>query len=970
MRHSIVILAAVLVGCVGPTQTRFPTDVATALRRDEMRRMETQSLVIYYPEQRRGDAERIAGRVEQCAQVLRSQALIHNSYADQKMVLVVPDVPFNNAFVMPGLLGYEPISVLPTSNTLSISAELGLPSDPSYIGCHEITHYVQALQASGFWGWINSTFGDVIPPQIGLDAWFWEGLATYYETRLQPGTGRMAWPVWRGMFHAGFADKRINGGDLDAAQRPFHWGHHYLVGSHFIEFLAQRYGEAALWKLVRTQGDSIFFPFGVALRWKSATGKSLPTLIDEFADHVEKVYKPRSRPSEQRRIRSAGTVARYATSNSGREAIILSGADMPPLLRIYDQGQLIREHSLVDIVPPRTLVAGNPILSSGLSFTGDGSLLYFVAVDPGDNRLDARLLRYNIAKDNLEVVVPQLRGAGGGVSFDGSTYYYGYADGDRHHLAAIDLATRARRMIRTAEAGSYYETPRPSPDGKRIVSSVFNGHRFVVRVLDARTGRTLTELNSPGAVYDSSWVDDHRLILLAEYEGRFQVHQADATTGKRTRITDAPYLAFQPRPFGDKIRFLNRDGWSFSVDEVPLPAAAPASAEAVATPAGPVAAGLGPTTKILSDTPYSQTDNLFSPSARMPLLLSPTANTMLVGLSLAGSDRLSFHRWNLFAQFDVIGKHGSGGFKYATALLAPLELRFEAERIAWNEVVRNDDMFEKSDFRSQHRGLIAIARNFRTSRVELALWGLEENDRDNDDAALRQRRLAGPRLSLGHAAMEGTPYTGARKGYVASATAAYYDEALSSLGSSITDVSGELRLVSPLPLSRRHTLTLSLRGRRLYGLERNQGFLIVGGNGGFAELWKRSDQDETLAPALSPEPLLAFQEPFRGFEDYSFTTDRIGIAGLSYRYPIILDYGFASVAYLLPKLFFHELDFQLFGSGATDSFASFDEHRHAAVGGSAALDLSLGLARMRIRYQLARRVTDDQALVHLVSLGI
>ena len=47
-----------------------------------------------------------------------------------------------------------------------------------------------------------------------LDPWFDEGLAVYYETKLQPGTGRLAWPFWRGAFAAGFAGRRIGGGDL------------------------------------------------------------------------------------------------------------------------------------------------------------------------------------------------------------------------------------------------------------------------------------------------------------------------------------------------------------------------------------------------------------------------------------------------------------------------------------------------------------------------------------------------------------------------------------------------------------------------------------------------------------------------------------------------------------------------------------------------------------------------------------
>ena len=93
------------------------------------------------------------------------------------------------------------------------SLEMGLPPDPAVIGCHEITHYVQFQQIAGF-AWFWNLFGQVYTPQIGLDPWFDEGLAVYYETKLQPGTGRLAWPFWRGAFAAGFAGRRFNGGDL------------------------------------------------------------------------------------------------------------------------------------------------------------------------------------------------------------------------------------------------------------------------------------------------------------------------------------------------------------------------------------------------------------------------------------------------------------------------------------------------------------------------------------------------------------------------------------------------------------------------------------------------------------------------------------------------------------------------------------------------------------------------------------
>jgi len=56
-------------------------------------------------------------------------------------------------------------------------------------------------------------FGDAATPQIGLDAWFWEGLAVHDEAKMLPGMGRPASPLWRGMLAAGVAGRHIAGGD-------------------------------------------------------------------------------------------------------------------------------------------------------------------------------------------------------------------------------------------------------------------------------------------------------------------------------------------------------------------------------------------------------------------------------------------------------------------------------------------------------------------------------------------------------------------------------------------------------------------------------------------------------------------------------------------------------------------------------------------------------------------------------------
>ncbi|MEO8214065.1 MAG: hypothetical protein ABI560_12765, partial [Myxococcales bacterium] len=589
----LLVISGPLAACFPLAQPRLPQSVAAALAQHPMRSTESEHLRLYFPEGREDEARRFLGAVEVCAGKLARAAHVHNGIADQKMVVMLPELPFNNAFVAPRILGYDTEAVIPTYNTVDLFLlEMGLTPDPAEIACHELTHYVQFQQIAGFAWFVNAAFGATYSPQIGLDAWFDEGLAVYYETQLRTSTGRLRSPFWRGAFAAAFAGKRINGGDLHALNRDFHAGNHYLVGSQFVRFLADRYGEDRLWRLVEVQARSLFFPLWVNLRFWQAYDKSLSTLIDEFADEVETNLRPRQRPPGQRVVRAAGNSSRYARAADGTEAMITQDQDRPPRLIIHaPDGRVRVERELVDVVPPRQLAIASAVLTSGLSFTADARSLYFVAVDLDATFQAARLLRYDLDTDRLLVVNRDVRGTGGSVTPDGTRYLFAQANGDHHDLAELDLRTGGVRMLAPQVPGAFIGQPRVSPDGKRVVATQFDGTRFRIVVYDAVTGALLTVVaggGSPaaeghgpmrgqiqGQVNDPSWIDDQRILFLGTEltDAGFQLYVHQLNGGYTSRVTNAPYLAFQPRAAGGRaLRFLNREGWGWTLDEVALPA--------------------------------------------------------------------------------------------------------------------------------------------------------------------------------------------------------------------------------------------------------------------------------------------------------------------------------------------------------------------------------------------------------------
>ena len=242
------------------------------------------------------------------------------------------------------------------------------------------------------------------------------------------------------------------------------------------------------------------------------------------------------------------------------------------------------------MLPPRRLVIAAPTFASGLSFSRDGRSLYFVALDLDPTYQASRLCRYDIDTGHSRSSLATCAAPGGSLSPDGRRYMFAHADGDHHDLAEVDVATGAIRVIAHEPHGAYIANPRFSPDGTRLVATRFDGVRFRIVVLDPASGRLLSTLaTGDDLVADPSWIDDQRVIYLggAPSDSGFQVYGCDLATGRIDKLTQAPYLTFQPNAAdGRTLRFLNREGWGWTVDEIQLPPLASARAAAAASARG------------------------------------------------------------------------------------------------------------------------------------------------------------------------------------------------------------------------------------------------------------------------------------------------------------------------------------------------------------------------------------------------
>ena len=969
---------------------RFSPDVQRAINREPMRRLETGGLVVYYPEGTRAEALAIAARLEYCRRELTRLERVKNAYATEKPVVVLPRLPLNNAYLVPTQAGTEQVAVVPQYGTSNLFITFGIPPDPGSIGCHEMVHDQSLRQVSGLAAGLRTVFGDVYTPQLGLDSWWHEGLAVYYETKLQ-GSGRLWTKYTDGLFAAGLHEvSALNGGYLHSGKREVFSGAQYLVGARFVDYLARRYGEQRLWQVIEAQSNAWLYPFAISNLFRNAYGKPLATLIDELDADSRRRFPRRERPDGQHTLLRLGRSVGYARAPGGREVIASEDLDEPPRLIVRDgDGITLSSHRLTDIGLGRRLLTPRVPLISGLSLTADGAHAYFVALDQGPVFQQARLMHLDIEADVLRVVVPDLGGAGGSISPDGEHYYFNRPLGTSLQLAfalfRLELASGRVVQLTTPEPRHYHADPVVSPDGRRLLVTEASDAGIRLAVYAAADGRRLGDVAAPpGVAFDGSWADAERVVFTGSAPDRLQIFETDLRTQALRPLSDAPYLAASPFSNGLTLRFLNRDGWSWTLDEVyhPSPAAPARSAPAVAAPARTSFAFASRrriderAPELLSDEPYSGFDGLFPPNAWAPWLVVDDDGDAAYGLTVTGGDRLGWQRWALGAAWNPSARLPSARLSYLSSILAPASLRLDAAYFGRRQSFEDALIVTPGAEGVESVGDIdplrleeVTARLTLGTRLydslELELGGRYDGVRYDRDQ-YESLRFAGPLARVAFESAELTPYAGQRLAVGAEASGSYFPEALSSPSYDLVDARARARLVLPLPLSRRHTLTLDGRVRGLLGAPEGVDLLQVGGGGDLLSGPADGSPLDGSWGLLLP-PGLRFLEPLRGFEDRAQLGRRVLIGNATYTYPLIIDWGTASTLKLLPALFVRQLNLDLFFTAA--SFLQPGREQAYATGASLELETSLWLWPIALELQATRRLSLDEDYAFYFMIG-
>ena len=214
---------------------------------------------------------------------------------------------------------------------------------------------------------------------------------------------------------------------------------------------------------------------------------------------------------------------------------------------------------------------------------------------------------------------------------------------------------------------------------------------------------------------------------------------------------------------------------------------------------------------------------------------------------------------------------------------------------------------------------------------------------------------------MGYAAVDGSPKAGLSRGVQGTLSGGYYPRTvLDDLIRTRTSLDLTMN-----PVGRRHVLHLGGRAHGLFGDDR--ALLEVGGVEPLGVLWSspETDPDRHVATVIDPSGT-PFTERLRGFEDLPLPAYRAGLVDLDWSYPLIIDRGVTHLS-LLPASFLRQLDLQGFGSATWIDYDDID--LHLAIGGAATFRLNLFRVPLALRYQLSRRLTDDEGVLHLLTLA-
>jgi hypothetical protein len=821
---------------------------------------------------------------------------------------------------------------------------------------HEYAHLVQLERTRG-WATVARTILGRHPvsfPNIFLPLWQIEGYATLWESRLT-GAGRL-----EGGDAASIVRARARAGALPLDQANgglVQWpggNTTYLEGAWFHDYLTTRFGEEALGPLNDVTAGR--FPYFSAPAFKRVFNQSLGDLWRDFQQGLVagQARTPGDANVQARRLTDRGYWVTSPRFDASAARVVYSLRDPHgfPSLRITDADVPAASPGGV----PASRVVADRFGSRFLSVRG--GLVFFDELELRDNvawRSDLRVLE--LASGRVERLTNDARLLEPDVSPDGrrlacvrvtseGTRALAFFTVERTSGGRISLVPAPTPVAQ--EPGVTFGAPRWAPDGRRVAVERrrVNGPSEIA-VIDAADGTSKVLASAArGRVMTPAWMPEGGTLLFAkDRAGEFQVYAVGLNGGGVRQVTTVTGGATFPdvSPDGRTLLFVGVGPSGYDVFALPIERSRwTAVPEADETHAGAQAAHdedrsvSGP----VAERSYSPVPTL------LPRFWTPLADTadggLRLGLGVGGADVLLRHTYTFSALWRLAGDNGSGApagrpdwaASYVYERWRPTFVLSASDRTSLPVLARPGGQAPiPAALREQEvtAGVAVPIRTVRRTQVLQTAFNAGSDTMSSDagratfgDGATRRSR---PALRSAWAINTGKSYgwsISAEDGIAASITSEQVREGFGADGNADA-FTGELRAYW-----RPGDGHAVLAGRAGYGV-----------SSGDASVRRRF----YLGGSMPAGPLVDFGSDafrmLRGFDDNVTAGDRIAVATLEWRQPLLgVERGWGTVPILLRTL--HGAVFVDAGQAWNDDFRLANVK--TSVGAEAALDIVAGFA--------------------------
>jgi WD40 repeat protein len=628
------------------------------------RQLATEHFVLYFHQNEEGLAERLAPIAEETWRTLEQPLGVRPPRRTR--VVLADQTELFNGYATP--VPYDTVvlyAVTPSGSDADFDDWLRL------IFTHEFTHIVH-LDRSESWARVLRGILGRTPyafPNIFLPQWQIEGLATYEESSIT-GMGRLHAGDYLAIVSEAAKEHRlepldrVNGGLTDWPSGAAV----YAYGSGFHQYLVERFGAQTLAALAEATARRV--PYVASPVFKRIFGESLGDLWRDYEASL--AGKPSDAPPTDAAITrltwqgfsmSGPRFDRYSCAGCVPE-IVYSAANPNGFPALYRVG--------LDAGTPRRLTTRYLGSTTGIG----PERIYFDQLELNRNvGLYGDLYEYSRADGRVRRLTSDARLLDPDLSPDGRMLVCVRNSPGRRDLVLVPLGTngtvRGDKTSTTtllAEAGTQYDAPRWSPDGRTIAVERHRlGAEPAIVLVDVEQKSVRVLAAAPRTRFAMpAWRPDGLSIVAAAAPGdeTFNLFEfpVDGSSSRQLTHTSGGALWPDVSPDGKTIVFVGYTADGDDLFSMPYPAARMGNAAAFASTAfNSEPSRVSKQTSSLdagaAATQYSPLDTL-KPTSWTPLI-DASDNQIRVGAGVAGYDVLGYHAYAATATWLVSSPAGA-----------------------------------------------------------------------------------------------------------------------------------------------------------------------------------------------------------------------------------------------------------------------------------------------------------------------